>query len=324
MKRETGIVSVLAIMVLLSSCGGGGSSASSASSPYTGLTSAAVITDDNADEIALAAFQGGDLGANAVVPFAPSRDIAVLQPPASPTVARPTALILVQAVSKAAMIAVRPPAAAEGPSPRAPFTESGVIPGGQGGEARYTISGDNVTGVFTGTFEFVNFRGDGGGIIVGNVSVSGTVTQDSIRILFNFQSVRIVDGAEDITAIGTVDLVSGTGGDAAILNIVFVDTLTRKAVWLSDYTVAVTDLGGTTDVRTFGRIYLHDYGYVDIWTEAPFLYPALATQPTSGVITLTGSSNCRGRLTVVDATTYTVGLDADGNGSYEWTVTHAW
>ena len=85
MKRETGIVSVLAIMVLLSSCGGGGSSASSASSPYTGLTSAAVITDDNADEIALAAFQGGDLGANAVVPFAPSRDIAVLQPPASPT-----------------------------------------------------------------------------------------------------------------------------------------------------------------------------------------------------------------------------------------------
>ena len=84
MKRETGIVSVLAIMVLLSSCGGG-SSASSASSPYTGLTSAAVITDDNADEIALAAFQGGDLGANAVVPFAPSRDIAVLQPPASPT-----------------------------------------------------------------------------------------------------------------------------------------------------------------------------------------------------------------------------------------------
>jgi len=324
MKRETGIVSVLAIMVLLSSCGGGGSSASSASSPYTGLTSAAVITDDNADEIALAAFQGGDLGANAVVPFAPSRDIAVLQPPANPTAARPTTLILVQAVSKAAMIAVRPPAAAEGPSPRAPFTESGVIPGGQGGEARYTISGDNVTGVFTGTFEFVNFRGDGGGIIVGNVSVSGTVTQDSIRILFNFQSVRIVDGAEDITAIGTVDLVSGTGGDAAILNIVFVDTLTRKGVWLSDYTVAVTDLGGTTDVRTFGRIYLHDYGYVDIWTEAPFLYPALATQPTSGVITLTGSSNCRGRLTVVDATTYTVGLDADGNGSYEWTVTHAW
>jgi hypothetical protein len=322
MKRETGIVSVLAIMVFLSSCGGGGNS--SVSSPYTGLTSAAVITDNNADDIALAAFQGGDLGANAVVPFAPARDIAVLQSAASPTTARPTALTLVQAVSKAAMIAVRPPAAAEGPSPRAPFTESDVIPDGLGGEARYTISGDNVTGVFTGTFEFVNFHGDGGGILVGNVSVSGTVTQDSIRILFNFQSVRIVDGAEDITAIGTVDLVSGASGDAAILNIVFVDNVSRKSVWLSDYTVAVTDLGGSTDVRTFGRIYLHDYGYVDIWTEAPFLYPALATQPTSGVITLTGSSNCRARLTVVDTTTYKVELDADGNGPYEWTVTHAW
>ena len=318
MKRETGIVSVLAIMVLFSSCGGGGGG-SSVSSPYTGLTSAAVITDNNADEIALAAFQGGDLGANAVIPFAPARDVSGLQP-----AARPTALTLVQAVTEAAMIAVRPPAAAESPSPRAPFTESGVIPGGQGGEARYTISGDNVTGVFTGTFEFVNFRGDGGGIIVGNVSVSGTVTQNSIQILFDFRSVRIVDGAEDITAIGTVDLVSGASGDAAILNIVFVDNVSRKAVWLSNYSVAVTDLGATTEVRTFGRIYLHDYGYVDVWTETPFLYPALATQPTSGVITLTGSSNCRARLIVVDATTYTVELDADGNGSYEWTVTRAW
>jgi len=27
---------------------------------------------------------------------------------------------------------------------------------------------------------------------------------------------------------------------------------------------------------------------------------------------------------VVDAATYTVELDADGNGSYEWSVTHSW
>jgi hypothetical protein len=106
MKRETGIVSVLAIMVLLSSCGGGGSSTSS---PYTGLTTAAVITDNNADEIALAAFQGGDLGANAVIPLAPAGEAAVRPPAASPT-----ALALVRTVSQAAMTAVRPPGVAGG------------------------------------------------------------------------------------------------------------------------------------------------------------------------------------------------------------------
>ena len=327
MKRETGIVSVLAIMVLLSSCGGGGGS--SVSSPYTGLTTAAVITDNNADEIALAAFQGGDLGANAVVPFAPARDIAVLQSAASPTAARPTALALVQAVSKAAMIAVRPPAAAEGPSPRAPFTESDVIPDGLGGEARYTISGDNVTGVFTGTFEFVDFHGDGGGIIEGNVSVSGTVTQDSIRILFNFQSVTVQDGTEDVTAVGTVDLTASmvqvpeTG--TATLNLFFTDNITLKTVWMSNVVVGTTAGTGTTDVTLSGRIYLHDYGYVDVATPIPFHYLDGSSFPSGGQMTVTGRDDHGVRLTVDSETQYTLGVELDGDALYdELTVTLNW
>lgn len=181
------------------------------------------------------------------------------------------------------------------------------------------------TGAFTGTIVFTNYHGDGGGVINGSVPVSGVVHSDSyIEIHFNFQSVNVVDGTTDVTAKGTVDLTAGTGGGQATLNLFFTDNGTAKTVWLSNYTIAVTDLGGVTDIRTFGRIYLHDYGYVDVWTEAPFLYPALSTQPTGGIVTLTGSNSCRARLTVVDAATYTVELDADGNGSYEWTVTHSW
>jgi hypothetical protein len=321
MKRGTGIVSVLAIMVLLSSCGGGGSSAST---PYTGLTTAAVITDNNADEIALAAFQGGDLGANAVIPLSPDGNIAVRQP-----AARPTALALVQAVSKAAMIAVRPPAAAEGPSLRAPFTESGVIPDGLGGEARYTISGDDVTGVFTGTFEFVDFHGDGGGIIVGNVSVSGTVTQNSIRILFNFQSVRFQDGTEDVTAVGTVDLtvsmvqVPETG--AATLNLFFTDNITLKTVWMSNVVVGNTVGTGTSDMSLSGRIYLHDYGYVDVATPIPFHYLDGSSFPSGGQMIVTGWNDHGVRLTVDSQTQYTLGVELDGDALYdELTVTLNW
>jgi hypothetical protein len=323
MKRETGIVSVLAIMVFLSSCGGGGGG-SSVSSPYTGLTSAAVITDNNADEIALAAFQGGDLGANAVIPFAPARDVSGLQP-----AARPTSLTLVQAVREAAMIAVRSPAAAEGPSPRAPFTESGVIPDGLGGEARYTISGDNVTGVFTGTFEFVDFHGDGGGIIAGNVSASGTVTQDSIRILFNFQSVTIRDSAEDVTAVGTVDLTASmvqvpeTG--TATLNLFLTDNITLKTVWMSNVVVGTTAGTGTSDVTLSGRIYLHDYGYVDVATPIPFHYLDGSSFPSAGRMTVTGRDDHGVRLTVDSETRYTLGVELDGDALYdELTVTLNW
>jgi len=327
MNRGARIVAVLLVLVALSlsSCGGGGGS-TSVSSPYTGITTAAVITDNNADEIALAAFQGGDLGANAMVLLAPAGGDAVRQP-----AARPTPLSLVQTVSKAAMIAVRPLTAAEGPSLRAPFTESGVIPDGLGGEARYTISGDNVTGVFTGTFEFVNFRGDGGGIIVGNVSVSGTVTQDSIRILFNFQSVQVVDvnGGSDVTAVGTVDLTASmvqvpeTG--AATLNLIFIDNITLKTVWMSNVVVGTSVGTGTSDVTLSGRIYLHDYGYVDVATPIPFHYLDGSSFPSGGQMIVTGMNDRGVRLTVDSQTQYTLGVELDGDALYdEVTVTLNW
>lgn len=320
MKRETGIVSVLAIMVLFSSCGGGGGS----SSPYNGLTTAAVITDNNADEIALAAFRGGDLGANAVIPLAPAGEVA-----ARPPTANSTALALVRTVSKAAMNAIRPPAAAEGPSLRAPFTESGVIPDGLGGEARYTISGDDVTGVFTGTFAFVNFHGDGGGITDGNVSVSGTVTQSSIRILFHFQTVRVQDGTEDVSAVGTVDLtasldqVAGTG--TATLNLFFTDNITLKTVWMSNVVVGTTAGPGTSDVTLSGRIYLHDYGYVIVATPIPFHYLDGSSLPSGGQMTVTGRDDHGVRLTVDSQTQYTLGVELDGDALYdELSITLNW
>lgn len=314
MKRETGIVSVLALIVLLSSCGGGGGGSAS---PYTGLTTPAVITTSNVDNIARQAFQGGDLGANATL--APTRE-------GDPRAAagKPVALTLVQLLSDATAAALPTSVPTRAPVPRAVVPIDNTESDGMGGTVHYTLEVNDQTGAFTGTFVFMNYHGDGGGVIDGSCAVSGTINGDSMQILFNFQSVRMVDGTEDVTAIGTVNLFTGTSGGNATLNIVFRDNTTTKTIWLSDYTVGVTDLGDTTEVWTFGRIYLHDYGYVDIQTVASFLYPAQSTQPTSGVITLTGANNCRARFTVADAATYTVELDADGNGSYEWNVTHTW
>jgi hypothetical protein len=320
MKRGTWVVSVLAIMVLLSSCGGGGSSASS---PYTGLTTAAVITDNNADEIALAAFQGGDFGASTAA-LAPSRS-----GDAGASAEKPMALTFVRLLSGAANAAFSDRIALRGPVSRTMVTVDNTLSDGQGGSAHYTLSVNDQTGVFTGTFTFTNFHGDGGGIIDGTVAVTGVITEFSIQILFNFQSVQVVDGASDVTANGTVNLTAGSDQafdtGTATLNLFFTDNITGKTVWLSNV-VAATAVGtGYSDVTLSGRIYLHDYGYVDIATPMPFHYLDGTTFPSGGQMTVTGNENKGVRLTVDSQTQYTLDVDSDGDGLYDdLTVTLNW
>ena len=319
MKRETGIVSGLAIMVLLSSCGGGGGG-SSVSSPYTGLTSAAVITDNNADEIALAAFQGGDLGAN-MTALAPARsgDARAAE--------RPIALTLVRLLSEAATAALPVPSSAHAPVPRTVVTVDNTLSDGAGGTIHLVLSVNDQTGVFNGTFAFTNYHGESGGIINGPVAVTGyfdVQAQSITEILFNFQSVRIVDGGEDVTAIGTVDLMSGTGGGSAILDIVFVNNVSRKTLWLSNVTLVETNGIDYYDTTLSGRVYLHDYGCVDMTTLVPFHYLAGNPNPSSGQFVVTGKDNQKVQLTVVDPTQFLLDVDTNGDGAWEVTavVTH--
>jgi len=314
MKRALSVFSLL-LLAGLSACGGGGGGSSA--SPYTGLTTPAVVTAANADNIARQAFQGGDLGANATLSPARSGDTR-------PVAERPIALTLVRLLSGAANAAFSSPVAVRVPRPRS--TASDTLFDGLGGRVDYTLNVNDQTGAFTGTFSFTNFHGDAGGVIDGPVSVSGQYVQGVgiTGILFIFQSVRIVDGAEDVTAIGTVDLVSGAGGGSAILDIVFVDNASRKTVWLSNVTLFETIGSGYIDTTLSGRIYLHDYGYVDMATLVPFHYPTGSTLPTGGQFVVTGKDTGV-RLTVNSGTQYTLDVDSDGDSAYDdLTVVLSW
>ena len=229
------------------------------------------------------------------------------------------ALTLVRILSGAANAAFPGPAGLRAPQPRS--AASDTIYDGLGGWVAYTLTINDQTGAFTGTFTFTNFHGDGGGVIDGPVSVSGRYVQGVgiTEILFNFRSVRIVDGAEDVTAIGAVDLVSGGGGGSAILDIVFVDNVSRKTLWLSNVTLFETIGADSIDTTLSGRVYLHDYGYVDMVTLTPFHYLTGNSYPSSGKFVVTGMDNKKVQLTVVDPTQYT--LDVDTNGDDAWEVT---
>ncbi len=310
--------SMVVLLAGLPACGGGGGGGSSPS-PYTGLTTPAVITTSNADNIARQAFQGGDLGASTTLAPARSGDT----PKAT---GKPMALTLVRLLSGAAsaVFPIPVPTAVRAPQPRS--TETGTRFDRQGiGWVDYTLNGNDQTGQFTGTFVFTNFHGDGGGVINGPVGVSGTATQYSIQFLFDFRSVHIVDpaGGEDVTAFGTVnmtmDMNTMTVSGAVTLDMIFVDNSTHKTLWLSNVTL-VDILGtGTSEVTLSGRIYLHDFGYVDMATPAPFLYLAGNSYPSGGQFVATGKDNNKVRLTVVDSTQYL--LDVDTNGDNIWELT---
>lgn len=315
MRRALAVFAML-LLAGLSACGGGGGGGGSAS-PYTGLTTPAVVTTSNADNIARQAFQGGDLGASTTLAPARSGD-------ARAAAERPMELTLVRILSGAANAAFPGPVAARAPQPRSTYTD--WFPDGAGiGRVDFTLNINDVTGAFTGTFSFTNFHGDGGGIIDGPVAVSGyydAQAQSITEILFNFQSVHIVDVAEgaDVTAIGTVDLISGTSGGSAILNIVFIDNASRKTLWLSNVTLVDTIGTGYYDTTLSGRIYLHDYGYVDMVTLTPFHYLTGSSYPSSGQFVVTGKDNKKVQLMVVAPTQYLLDVDTNGDGAWEVTA----
>jgi hypothetical protein len=311
----------LFLAISLVACGGGGGGPSAAS-PYTGITAAATITPANADNIVLGAFQGGDAGASLAGPLGSSAGGTQ----GAPAAGRPAALSLAQALKEAAGKAWSRNSASGTAAPMAVVTESGTIDDGFGGSFTYTLSVDDQTGAFNGSFVFDDYHGDSGGAISGSVTVTGsfnfgTSSIDSLH--FSFASLAMTDGFSSVTVSGSIDLLNGNPATATE-TLYLTDASTGKTVWIDNFTVNVTEGSGYTDVALSGKIYLHDYGYVVISTSTPFRYLAGSTYPSIGTMIVTGSSNGRARLTVIDSASFNVDVDADGDGTYEISTSHTW
>lgn len=320
MKRFA-LFPVLFFAFTLFACGGGGGSSSGAS-PYTGITTAATITPANADNIVLGAFRGGDAGASLAGPLGSSAGGTQ----GAPTAGRPAALSIVQALKEATGKAWSRQGASGIATPRAIVTESGTEYDGYGGSFTYSMSIDDQTGSFTGSFAFNNYHGDSGGVISGSVNVSGNYnfgTGSIDHLHFSIASLAMTDGFSSVTASGSIDLLNGNPATATE-TLYLTDNSTGKTVWIDNFTVNVTEGTGFTEVTLSGKIYLHDYGYVVISTSTPFHYLSGGTYPSIGTMIVTGSSNGRARLTVIDSTSYTIDVDADGDGIYEISTSHTW
>jgi hypothetical protein len=239
---------------------------------------------------------------------------------------RPAALSLAQALKAATGAALSRQGTSGSAAPKDVVTESGTIYDGYGGSFTYSMSIDDQTGFFTGSFSFVDYHGDSGEAFSGSVSVSGTFnfntgTMDSLH--FVFTSIVMADGFYDVTVSGSIEMINGNPATATE-TLFMTDNATGKMAWIENFIVAVTEGAGYIDATMTGNIYLHDYGCVVVSTPIPFRYYTGDTNPSVGTMVVTGASNGRAMISVIDSTSYTIDVDADGDGICELSTPHTW
>lgn len=329
----------------LSACGGGGGGGVPADTlSYTGISAPAAIDGTNAEEIALAAWFGSDLGDTYFVPV-------LREGGGGKAGSRPLqAVSLVRTFRKVAeSIGGKPAGSATGQArPSAVHGNSGRI-NGISGYVDISAYWDDQSLAIWGSLSFHDYEIGDGVVFSGTVGFSGTTTfyydsnnvrqvGDVLDMTISFSFFTVTDGAGTIRVRGSLALMNDVldvfpYDSSATLDLVVKDEITGKTIWIRDYTVTVTEgadiFGLYEDIRISGRIYLHDFGYVDIETTfVPFRVYEGDAYPSSGDLIVYGKTmgigHCQAWLHVIDNTSYRVNYDADGDDSFEGVIFGTW
>ena len=317
-KRKVQILGQLFIGMLaiftLGACGGGGGGDNSG---YSGVTSQATVTTANAQDLAVNAYQGGPIGQSLVSPLAHSAVPA----------ATGNRLLDFAALTRNLAQQIHPGATGGIVTPQAMVTVTDTVQGTCGGTAQVSFTADDVTGKYTGSAVYTDYC-DAGVTLNGTEALSGqvdTTTGDLMNASTSFQGLSMSDATGSATLTGTETLEIANDGLNIVetIDMVLKDNASDKTYWINNYRL---DLSLSNlilpdiDISISGRFYDPDRGYVEIVTETPLHIPNGAEDASSGVLVFQGAENTSARLTVNGDGTYLIEADADGNGSYEWSV----
>jgi len=291
-------------------CGGGGGYGPDGIIQYTGLTSPALITAGNAEELATLAYLGG---------YGPAQ-LTVRDGSARPAGGYPVLLYLYNFLADSVQQAYQ----ASAPGSRAieiiDDVEYSTCPGSTGSLA-YSLQVNDVSGAFTGSFTFYDYC-ENGVTFSGAITVSGVF--DILNIQFTSLSLDLFEftmaiGGESYTLDGYVDsmLVSPTTLEL-IIDLLLIDGSTDTVYWVNDFFLSITEDVFYTEVEVSGRFYSPLDGYVDLSTLTPIRIYDGDNAPFEGVLVLSGDFSSSAMLEFVSSTSFIVYADLDGNGSYEW------
>lgn len=313
MLRISGwIPSILLIALTVTGCGGGGGGSASSPAPvitYTGLTTPAVITEANAEDLAFGSLLGIESGAVFTL------SAGLRDKPGKTISSRPNAIDLPLSLRKAAL-KVSAANSKSTASRTLAFTETDTIIGSCGGTADYILDIGDATGTFEGTFVFSRYCEDGI-VISGDTEVDGTVdlaTGEIVTIAYAFESLT-VDG---FIYKGTISVDASAAPQIITLDLLARENASGKVDWVRNYTLSVTEISAAEiQIEATGAYYDPDLGYIDVSTPEPLLILA-GDWPGSGVLLCLGGRNTKARLTAVDASSYRLEADANGDDFYDY------
>jgi hypothetical protein len=295
--------------LLLVGCGGGGGGGDSGVT-YAGLTTPAVIIDTNAEILAEGAIGGSTTG----TAFGVVSDEQEVQP-------NPTILDVARILSnRVTQLDISPSSSI---LPGAIVTDSGSDTCLDGGSISFSLSIDDVTLDFSGTFNFINCA-EGVTTINGNATVSGSISASVVVLDFAFNPITVVSGAESYTMSGTIGTSATVSGVTITMEAQLQNNNTQMVEWVNNLTISAVDNISFLEMTITGRYYHPEHGYIDIVTNTAFQINVTDQWPNVGQMTITGASGSKARLTVDSNTQYTLEVDADGVGGYETVTTENW
>ena len=317
--KKIGIAFLSSLAVLLTACGGAGGGGPT----YTGVTTAADISNTNANQLVSGAYQNGNYGSKSAVAVVSGSD-------STNRIDRPRAL----AISDVLTSSLKKIDFAKASSTTATgATQSGsvTVSGSCGGSLTANISVDDVTGHFSGTVSYSNYC-ESGSTINGSTNFSGTFNLSGgyiAQYTATLNSLTVQACGESGTTSGTVSM-AFNGSTTVTLNIelLIADNSTGKVYWINNLQYTIVAGAGYTDVSVSGKFYDPDYGYVTLSTSTPLRIYDGYYWPTSGVLNLTGATGIAGGSTTATFTAtptgYTITADTDGDGVDDYADSGAW
>ncbi len=303
---------LLGAFLALGGCGD--DSAGPASLSYTGLTSQSSIDSNNASEMSANSYKGlGGTDMNIV---------GAVQSGGSGSSGE-SRLLTLATVLNDALVRLDPAAQSQAMALGATLSVNDSLPGDCGGSMSFSITADDSTGAFSGSLSFNAYcttDTSGNTTISGSLTFSGVIdlnTQAFSAANMTFSYITITEGSETIAFSGTAVFTS--------TNVVFTDVKIKlsnadKVYRVVNYSSTTTQGAGYVDVTVSGDFYHPDYGYVTVSTSTPLRVTDGDDNPSSGVLLLTGSGGSQARLTALDALTFQVEVDADGDTMFETTL----
>lgn len=315
--------SYVAIFVL-SACGGGGGGGGPEQVlyqiPYTGISTAALITENNAETLVLGSFLGPPVLTGGVVPLHEGSDVSPSNRRwnSTPSFVRETILNgLERSIERSDPESASPmETTVTRPSATEEWTEQGLC----GGTASYSLTVNEGTGDIGGNVTFADYN-DCESVMTGSASISGNI--DPVMLSYRWMNLHIgiitvVSAGESFSLSGTMESDWQVFPMTVTLNLRIRDDGTGGVFWYEDYVTTDGMSGPYTEMTIAGKYYDPAHGFVVLSTDNPFHTDTAGTWPFEGVLRATGGSASKAWLIAVDSFLYRVEADTNGDDTPEF------